>query len=296
VLFGLECRTTLTVLDHLHAAGFDIRVVCLPGPPGTAILRAPAARRRFGPPLATASSGNSVASAAASLGLEVWRAGSLRAGETVNAIAALEADLLVVACFNRLIPPAIYEPLPLGGINIHPSLLPDKRGPDPLFWTFKLGDRETGSTVHCLTSRFDAGDILAQARSEVPDGITEDELDECLAALGAGLAVESIAGLRDGRVAGRPQDDAAATWAPHPAPDDFRLDQSGSAKTAFNFMRGVDARGHHFGAVVNGRELVVYQALAWAESEDALPSMSAGQVLIPFVDGVLLVGGVSTDR
>lgn len=57
------------------------------------------------------------------------------------------------------------------GINLHPAILPDGRGPWPFPYVILKGYRESGVTVHKLAADFDQGDILAQ----VVFPVTEDE-------------------------------------------------------------------------------------------------------------------------
>src|SRR5579872_865563 len=58
---------------------------------------------------------------------------------TVTTLAAHEPDLICVACYPSRIPRAVLDIPRLGCLNVHPSLLPDNRGPSPLFWVFRLG-------------------------------------------------------------------------------------------------------------------------------------------------------------
>ena len=51
-----------------------------------------------------------------------------------------------------------------GAFNIHPSLLPNYRGPSPWFWTIYNEEKESGITLHYLTQEWDKGDIVAQIK------------------------------------------------------------------------------------------------------------------------------------
>src|ERR671936_350010 len=66
--------------------------------------------------------------------------------------------------------PIVAKSGPRGWLNIHPSLLPRHRGPEPIYWTISSGDREAGISIHLTTERTDAGPILAQRRGEVRGG------------------------------------------------------------------------------------------------------------------------------
>ena len=112
-----------------------------------------------------------------------------------EAIAGYEPDVIAVACFPWRVPANLRRIPRLGILNVHPSLLPRGRGPEPLFWTFRRGERETGTTVHLMDGGFDTGPVLRQERLPVPAGIDGGELERRLAKLGGRLLVEAIVGL-----------------------------------------------------------------------------------------------------
>lgn len=75
-------------------------------------------------------------------------------------------NLIVAVSFGLFVPPRLLELSKYGGINVHPSMLPDFRGAAPLHWTLLAGDTHTGVTVQTLDpKRFDHGVILAQTKS-----------------------------------------------------------------------------------------------------------------------------------
>lgn len=53
------------------------------------------------------------------------------------------------------------------GINIHPTLLPEGKGPWPLPYVILNDLTESGVTIHKLSENFDSGEILIQDRYEV---------------------------------------------------------------------------------------------------------------------------------
>jgi methionyl-tRNA formyltransferase len=160
----------------------------------------------------------------------------------VRRFRAFQADIIVVAGFPYVIPASVRDLAPHGAFNIHPSLLPRHRGPDPLFWTFFRDDRVTGSTVHYMIDAMDAGDIVSQKSIPVRRGIASRELAEELARLGATLILESIAKVESKSAARVPQDGALATSAPNAAAGGWSIDfDSWSAERLWHFLRGVEA-------------------------------------------------------
>ncbi|MEZ4833421.1 MAG: formyltransferase family protein [Caldilineaceae bacterium] len=61
---------------------------------------------------------------------------------------------------------------PHGFLNLHPSLLPHYRGPDPIFWQLRDGVEPMGVTVHWMDVGVDTGDIAAQAPVALEDGLS----------------------------------------------------------------------------------------------------------------------------
>jgi methionyl-tRNA formyltransferase len=127
-------------------------------------------------------------------------------------VARFRPDLIVVASFPKIISVEILAAARLGALNMHMSMLPRHRGPDPLFWTYWHDDRDAGMTIHWMNERVDAGDIAAQQAMPLARGVPSREAYMRLTAVG----VELLAGVL-GRVAGgetprMPQDDALATY------------------------------------------------------------------------------------
>jgi methionyl-tRNA formyltransferase len=138
-----------------------------------------------------------------------------------------------------LIPAGIRSLPRLGCINVHPSLLPRWRGPEPIFWTFKAGDPETGVTVHHIDGGFDTGPILRQEKVSIPSGIDGLSLERQLATVGGRLLVDSIAGLANETLVTEPQDVAHATSAPVPVDEDLVIDVDQPAQRVFDLVRGI---------------------------------------------------------
>ena len=227
VFFGMTGRFSPPPLRALLRAGIDVRAVILPALPGSpplAPITFPArpSRRRALPLVGTPAEPN-ILEIAREAGIDAYEVGSLAAPETLALIRDLAPDALCVACFNRRLPSALLAMARLGCLNVHPSLLPDNRGPDPLFWTFQRGDRETGVTVHLMDAGLDTGPILAQRPIPFPEGITEAALERACAEAGGDLLVSALRGLANGSLTPRPQDPARATTYPLPSPDDYTI-------------------------------------------------------------------------
>ncbi|MDE3229090.1 MAG: hypothetical protein KGO05_04350, partial [Chloroflexota bacterium] len=180
-----------------------------------------------------------------------------------------------------------------GSLNAHPSLLPDNRGPDPLFWTFHTGASETGVTIHLMDAGLDSGPILTQERAALADGETEEALETRLSTLAGDLMTKALAGLASGALRSTPQDAARASRHGWPSADDYAIDVARwSARRAWVFARGVGGRGQSIILTArDGARFHLLEALGYAErggGDDKLPWTLAGETLsVACAPGVL---------
>ena len=285
-LFGLDCAFSIMVLRGLVEHGFPVAGVFLPGPRSHAGL-IPLPSRNAALPLHTDSDQQpSMRSIAGALDVPLFTAGNLRDPDTQAAILDQGAEIACAACFSELIPKALYNAFPLGGINLHPTLLPDKRGPDPAFWIFKEGEGRGGMTIHRLSPRFDTGAVLAQQPQQLPDGTTEAEWERRMADLGVDLLADLLPRLADGTAAEHVQDDALATYAPWPTRGDFVIDCNRPARAAFNFVRGLEARGYPFIVELGDGPYRVVEAVGFTDDANGAPA-EADVAAVPCNPGVL---------
>ena len=164
----------------------------------------------------------------------------------VEAIASLRPDLLVVCDYGQILSPAVLSAAPLGGVNLHGSLLPRHRGASPVQWTILSGDDVAGVSVIRMTPALDAGAILATRSTRLGPRETAAELEPRLASLGAPAVVEAIGLLRAAAAAGgldtvaKPQDATRATRAPRLTKADGAVDWSRSALAIDRLRRALD--------------------------------------------------------
>lgn len=130
-------------------------------------------------------------------GLPVYTTRNLNDADGLEFLAACAPDLLVSAFFNqRLHAPALALPK-RGCLNIHPALLPEAKGVDPVFQSLLHGVPPLGVTVHFMTPELDAGRIVAQRSIEGGARSSVFAITARLFLEGAELlanAIESIAG------------------------------------------------------------------------------------------------------
>ncbi len=184
-----------------------------------------------------ASQPSPVAAAAGALGAPWLRPASVRTPEIFEALSQWQPDLLVVAAYGKILPPALLDLPTLAPINVHASLLPRHRGAGPIAASILAGDAETGVTIMLMSEAMDAGDMLLHRSVAIrPDHPTET-LTTTLAELGATALIESLTALRRDGLIAEPQDVARVTYAPRLTKDDGRIDWTRDAAAIERMIR-----------------------------------------------------------
>jgi len=138
---------------------------------------------------------------------------TLKAREVQDRLRAFEADLMIVAAYGLLLPPAVLETPKYGCINVHASLLPRWRGAAPIQRAILQGDRETGITIMQMEAGLDSGDILLQSTIPIEIDDTGGTLHDKLARLGAEMLKRVLRELQGGTLCPIPQDPGLVTYA-----------------------------------------------------------------------------------
>jgi methionyl-tRNA formyltransferase len=108
-----------------------------------------------------------VSAAALALGIPLIRPAKLRDPDVLPTLRAWAPDVLVVAAYGKILPPAFLALPAVAPINVHASLLPRHRGAGPIAAAILAGDIETGITIMLMSEGMDEGDILLQSREPI---------------------------------------------------------------------------------------------------------------------------------
>ena len=193
---------------------------------------------------------------AAAAGIPVHQPDRLRDPAVVDVLAALQADLGVVAAYGAILPESVIGAPRLGTINVHASLLPRYRGAAPVHRAIIAGERQTGVTIMRVVKRLDAGPMLASVTRPIGPEETSVEVERDLARLGATVLLEIVDRLAEGAVAETPQDEDAATYAPRLTKEDGALDWSCPAARIHDSIRGLHPWPHAYSSL-DGRRLIL---------------------------------------
>jgi len=214
-------------------------------------------------------------------------------GAVRDQVSALKPDLLVSFAYGKIFGPKFLALFPLGGINIHPSLLPKYRGPTPVPAAIINRETETGITIQKLALETDSGDILMQETVPLHGRETAGTLSETMAVKAAELLPAALRGIADGTLRAKAQDHGAATYCSLIAKEDGLIDWNLSAPEIDARIRAYDPRP--LSRTTHGdTELLILKAEALDERSKGCPGLVLGKdsekgILIQTGGGVLAV-------
>ena len=216
--FGLECFSALGRSNH----SIPLVVTQPPNPAGRG-------RKPKPTPVAQWASSNSIS---------FIETDNANAPQIIEKIANCEPDVIVVIAFGQKIGPELINLPPKGAINVHASLLPKYRGAAPINWAIINGETQTGISIITLAEKMDAGQILAQSRTDIEADETAGRLHDRLAQIAAPLLLKTLSQIADGATVYSEQDHSKATLAPKLKKTDGLLDFTEPAQTLTRKIRG----------------------------------------------------------
>lgn len=191
--------------------------------------------------------------------LPVFQPISMRNGEALEIINSLNAELIIVVAFGKILPKEILESVKYGCINIHASLLPKLRGAAPIQWSILNGETETGVTSMQMDVGLDTGDMLIKKTIAIDEDITAEELFDKLSSMGAEVLIETIDALKRNELKPVKQDDALSNYAPIITKEICPLDFSKSALEVHNKVRGLYSWPIAT-TVINGKKFKIHKS------------------------------------
>ncbi len=155
-------------------------------------------------------------------------------------LARLKPDLLLSLGYPSLLGPDLLR-IARWNLNVHPTLLPQYRGPATAWHVIAAGERKSGVTVHHIDTGMDTGPVLAQLECELGPFDTLRSLRRKTDALEPPAVRAALARLRTGDPHGDPQDESkASTFRESRTPEDSRLDPERPLADLYDFIRACD--------------------------------------------------------
>ena len=126
-------------------------------------------------------------------------------------IRSYKPDLLVCFAYRKIFGPKFMALFPMGGLNVHPSLLPKYRGPSPINAAILNRDRKTGISIQTIAQEMDTGNIIKTAEIELDCTETAESLNEIVAERAAEIITEAVNSYIGGEK-GIKQDESKASY------------------------------------------------------------------------------------
>ncbi len=212
------------------------------------------------------------------------------AAQARAAIAAAQADVMVVAAYGLILPQWVLDDMAvaprLGCLNIHGSVLPRWRGAAPIHRAIEAGDSVTGVTIMQMDAGLDTGAMLLVESLPIEDSDTTASLHDKVAALGADMMVRVLAQGAGAGLPARAQDSSGVSYAhkieKHEAAIDWRQDAQAICRRvrAFNPFPGASLQ-------LQGESIKVWRAEP-AAAALVRPGAQPGQVLALGAQGIVV--------
>ncbi len=158
----------------------------------------------------------------------------------IDRLKGYKADFFVVVAYGTILPKVILGIPRFCSLNAHASLLPKYRGAAPVNWAIANGEDKTGVTIIRMNEEMDAGDIILQKEAKIAPSEAAEALGSRLAAMGAGLLMEAMELIKEGKADFRKQDEKNVTFAPKLRKEDGRIDWGLDTADIINRMRGLE--------------------------------------------------------
>ncbi|MCX8072039.1 MAG: formyltransferase [Candidatus Binatia bacterium] len=242
----------------------------------------------------------SVAALARNRHLSVFAPQNVNAPEWVNRVEAVRPNFIFSFYYRRLLGRRLLELPTHGALNLHGSLLPRYRGRCPVNWVLIHDEKETGLTLHYMTQKPDAGDIVAQRVIPIDDSDDALSLYRKLAEAAPLLLRDVYPLLCSGNAPRIPQDHSQATYFGGRRPEDGRINWALTARQVFNLVRAVTKPYPGAFAFWRGKKLLVWRASAVpAPAESGLPGTvleTDPELVVQCGRGVVVLEEVQSDR
>ncbi len=193
----------------------------------------------------------------------------------IDKISSLQPDILFSFYYRKMIGKAILSIPRLGAMNLHGSYLPAYRGRCPVNWVLVKGEEKTGVTLHYMTEKPDAGDIVGQIEVPIDENDTARSLNDKLCAAADHLLADTLPLIQAERIVRIPQDLSKGSYYGGRRPEDGRIDWTKSATDIYNLIRAVtEPYPGAYGQLEDGRQVILW----WAKPEKSAVGKSPGEV------------------
>jgi len=206
--------------------------------------------------------------------IALYQPPTLKTDESRALLLEQPIDVLVVAAYGLILPPAVLAWPRFGCLNVHASLLPRWRGAAPIQHALLAGDAKTGITLMQMDAGLDTGAMIAAREVLIKPDDTSGSLHETLAAVGAAMTIDALRHLKKtcAPLTGVPQDNTLATYAAKIDKAQLRIDWSQDAAVIERTIRAfAPAPGAY--TMLNDAPLKIWRTKLLPDAPDDAPGV-----------------------
>jgi UDP-4-amino-4-deoxy-L-arabinose formyltransferase/UDP-glucuronic acid dehydrogenase (UDP-4-keto-hexauronic acid decarboxylating) len=194
--------------------------------------------------------------------IEVFCPKQVNIPEWIEKVSSLAPDVIFSFYYRYLICLEILKAASSGAFNLHGSLLPAYRGRCPVNWVLINGEEKTGVTLHCMTEKPDAGDIVCQKSVPIEFKDTALTLYDKLYNTAKSLLDEALPLIKKGMVPRVSQNLSSGSYYGGRSPEDGRIDWKCPSIKIYNLIRAVTIPyPGAFSFTPDGGKLIIWWAL-----------------------------------
>ena len=174
-------------------------------------------------------------------GLPVYQPAHFKDQATLDELAALNADLMIMAFVNVFVPEAARDTPRMGSICFHPSLLPLHRGPSAVNWPIIMGSTESGYSWFYPSDGLDEGDVLLMWKCPIePDDTVIDLYFKKIYPSAVDSVLQVVDLFRSGNPPHIEQDESKATYERRCTKKHAKIDWHKPVKQVYDLIRGTN--------------------------------------------------------
>jgi methionyl-tRNA formyltransferase len=219
-------------------------------------------------------------------GIDVRTPANPNSPELVQQVRAIKPDFLFSFYYRSMLGAELLGLAARGAYNMHGSLLPRYRGRVPVNWAVLHGERETGATLHVMTLKPDAGDIVAQQAVPILPDDTAFEVFRKVTVAAEQALDGALPALIAGNAPHRPQDLGAGSYFGRRTARDGAIDWRAGSRAAHNLIRAVAPPYPGAFTEADGVPLRILRSLP-VTAPGALPAARSGAPLLRWSEGAL---------
>jgi len=231
----------------------------------------------------------SVADFCRSRGIPVFTPADVNSAPWPDRIRTAAPDLLFSFYYRSMLKKEVLGIPRLGALNLHGSLLPKYRGRAPVNWVLVKGEAETGVTLHFMTEKPDAGDIVGQAAVPIAFDDTALTLFGKMESAASRLLDDLLPRIAREDIPRRANDLVRGSYFGGRRPEDGRIDWSRPALEIYNLVRAVTRPYPGAFSDLSGERLTVWWAVPLRG--EAGRSLSPGTIRVSGGPAYAMAGG-----